>query len=221
MVHRLPSRLIGFVILVIASIAEVNRAPFDPPEAESEIIAGYHTEYSGMRFGLFFLAEYTGIFGICCVATSLYLGGGTPIPLSSFPVNLLGESRASLVFDNAILLAGFFAKVFAMIFAIFWIRATLPRLRVDRLMHFAWKTLVPLSLANILLAALWYECVLRPGEPYRLFGATVPGYVAGWLVTGPIAVVLVVVVLRFQRPSEVEPKLPLPSPHLPVTPRSA
>ena len=214
-----PPGLIGFAIFMIAGIAEVNRAPFDLPEAESELIAGYHTEYSGIRFGLFFLAEYTGILVICCVATSLYLGGGTPFPFSAFPMNLLGESRSSLLLTNAILLAGFLAKVFALIFLIFWIRATLPRLRVDRLMHFAWKSLVPVSLANILLAALWFECVLRPGEPYQVLGGNLPGYVVGWITTGPFAVLLIVFILRFNRPGSVEPRLQPPSPHLPIKPR--
>ena len=90
-----PPGLLAFIILLIASIAEVNRTPFDLPEAESEIIAGYHTEYSGMRFGLFFLAEYLSVFAVSCLATALFLGGGTPIPFVEFPTNFLG--------DNAIL----------------------------------------------------------------------------------------------------------------------
>ncbi len=90
--HLLAARTPGFVILLIASIAEVNRTPFDLPEAESEIIAGYHTEYSGMRFGLFFLAEYLSVFAVSCVATALFLGGGTPIPFVEFPTNFLGET---------------------------------------------------------------------------------------------------------------------------------
>src|SRR5262245_838907 len=90
-----PPGLLAFVILLIASIAEVNRTPFDLPEAESEIIAGYHTEYSGMRFGLFFLAEYLSVFAVSCLATALFLGGGSPIPFVEFPMSMLN--------DNAIL----------------------------------------------------------------------------------------------------------------------
>lgn len=160
-----PPGFLAFVIFLIASTAEVNRTPFDLPEAESEIIAGYHTEYSGMRFGLFFLAEYLGVFSVSCVATVLFLGGGTPLPFSSFPVNLINGSLASYLLADAILLAVFALKVLLFVFAMFWVRATLPRMRVDRLMNFAWKYLVPLCVLNILLAAAWYEVVVRPGSP--------------------------------------------------------
>src|SRR5262249_13767905 len=129
-----PPGVLAFVILLIASIAEVNRTPFDLPEAESEIIAGYHTEYSSMRFGLFFLAEYLSVFAISCLGTVLFLGGGTVLPFVSFPTNLLGDSVFSYVVVDAILLAVFLGKVVFFIFLMFWIRATLPRMRVDRLM---------------------------------------------------------------------------------------
>src|SRR6516165_9027118 len=99
-----PPGLLAFVILLIASIAEVNRTPFDLPEAESEIIAGYHTEYSSMRFGLFFLAEYLSVFAVSCLATALFLGGGTPIPFVEFPTNLISEdSTISLIFADLIM----------------------------------------------------------------------------------------------------------------------
>ena len=153
---------------MIASIAEVNRTPFDLPEAESEIIAGYHTEYSGMRFGLFFLAEYMSVFGVSCLGTALFLGGGSIVPfppLSEFPVIIHGSKPFSFVLVNAILISVFMAKVSGFIFLMFWVRATLPRMRVDRLMNFAWKYMVPLSIANILIAAVWYELVMRPGRP--------------------------------------------------------
>ena len=159
-----PPGLLAFAIFLIAGVAEVNRTPFDIPEAESEIIAGYHTEYSGMRFGLFFLAEYLGVFAISCVATVLFLGGGMPLPFSSFPVNLIDGSVGSYILADAILLAVFLAKVLLFIFAMFWVRATLPRMRIDRLMNFAWKYLVPLCVLNILFAAAWFEVVVRPGR---------------------------------------------------------
>jgi NADH-quinone oxidoreductase subunit H len=169
-----PPGLLAFVILLVAGIAEVNRTPFDLPEAESEIIAGYHTEYSGMRFGLFFLAEYMSVFAVSCLGTVLFLGGGTPIPFVEFPttigpggtaVPVLGDSVLAYIITNFILIAVFFAKVVFFIFLMFWIRATLPRLRVDRLMNFSWKYLVPLSIANILFAGIWYEIVIRPSVP--------------------------------------------------------
>ena len=164
-----PPGLLAFVILLIANIAEVNRTPFDLPEAESEIIAGYHTEYSGMRFGLFFLAEYLSVFAVSCLGTVLFLGGGTPLPFTDFPRDLLGDddwsrtcwSTRSWSRSSAL-------KVLGFIFLMFWVRATLPRMRVDRLMNFAWKYLVPLSIVNILVAAVWYECYIRPGRPFAV-----------------------------------------------------
>ncbi len=165
-----PPGLVSFVTLLIASIAEVNRTPFDLPEAESEIIAGYHTEYSSMRFGLFFLAEYLSVFGVSCLGTALFLGGGTPLPFSEFPADWIGTTWTSYFAVNAILLSVFFAKVAGFIFLMFWIRATLPRMRVDRLMNFAWKYLVPLSIVNILAAGVWYECYIRSDRPFVLFG---------------------------------------------------
>ncbi|WP_390625376.1 NADH-quinone oxidoreductase subunit NuoH [Paludisphaera soli] len=158
-----PPGFLAFLTFLIASVAEVNRTPFDLPEAESEIVAGYHTEYSGMRFGLFFLAEYLGVFSVSCVATVLFLGGGTPLPFSAFPVNLLDGSVGSYLLVDGILLAVFSLKVLLFVFAMFWVRATLPRMRIDRLMNFAWKYLVPLCILNIVFAAIWYEVVVRPG----------------------------------------------------------
>jgi NADH-quinone oxidoreductase subunit H len=159
-----PPGLLAFIILLIASIAEVNRTPFDLPEAESEIIAGYHTEYSGMRFGLFFLAEYLSVFAVSCLVTALFLGGGLPIPFAEFPTNFLGETTFSYILVDLILIPVFMGKVLFFIFLMFWVRVTLPRMRVDRLMNFAWKYLVPLSIVNILAAGVWYEIVIRPGS---------------------------------------------------------
>ena len=177
-----PPGLLAFVLLLIASIAEVNRTPFDLPEAESEIIAGYHTEYSGMRFGLFFLAEYMSVFGVSCLGTALFLGGGSIVPfppLSEFPVIIHGSKPFSFVLVNAILISVFLAKVSGFIFLMFWVRATLPRMRVDRLMNFAWKFMVPLSIVNVLVAALWYELVHAAGAAVLHVG--VPAERAGQL----------------------------------------
>ena len=112
-----PPGLLAFIILLIASIAEVNRTPFDLPEAESEIIAGYHTEYSGMRFGLFFLAEYLSVFAVSCLATALFLGGGLPIPFVEFPTNFLGENGFSYVLVDLILIPVFMGKVLLLHFS--------------------------------------------------------------------------------------------------------
>jgi NADH-quinone oxidoreductase subunit H len=190
-----PPGVLAFVILLIASIAEVNRTPFDLPEAESEIIAGYHTEYSSMRFGLFFLAEYLSVFAISCLGTVLFLGGGTVLPFVSFPTNLLGDSVFSYVVVDAILLAVFLGKVLFFIFLMFWIRATLPRMRVDRLMNFSWKYLVPLSIVNVLIAGIWYEMVIRPGY------LTLGHWLWGFLVTGILVVAAVAIIVTVNRRS--------------------
>jgi NADH-quinone oxidoreductase subunit H len=195
-----PPGFLAFVILLIASIAEVNRTPFDLPEAESEIIAGYHTEYSSMRFGLFFLAEYLSVFAISCLATALFLGGGTPIPFVEFPRNLLGGTVFSLVLVDAILIAVFMGKVLCFVFLMFWIRATLPRMRVDRLMNFAWKYLVPLAIVNVFVSGIWFELVIRPEAghlPYWTFGR----WAVGTLVTGPIVLAALVVVVLLNKQS--------------------
>jgi len=128
-----PWGFAAFVIFFIGALAETNRSPFDLPEAESEIIAGYFTEYSGFKFALFFLGEYIAMFAISGLAVVLFLGGGN------------GPGS-----DNAWIASGWFlAKLFTLIGIMIWLRGTLPRLRVDQLMAFAWKFLLPLSILNI------------------------------------------------------------------------
>ncbi len=136
-----PWGLAGFLFFMIAATAETNRAPFDLPEAESEIIAGYLTEYSGFKYALFFLGEYLGLFAITGMAITLFLGGWTaPLPFLNFIPSWI-----------------WFAAKFAMIIAVFiWVRATVPRLRMDQLMKLAWKFLVPLTLINLLVAVAWH-----------------------------------------------------------------
>ncbi len=133
---RNPFIFLGFIVYFIASLAEVNRTPFDIPEAESELVAGYHTEYSGMRFAFFFLAEYANMFLVASVATTLFLGGWTPI--------LPGTTQ---FIPGPIL---FFLKAMVLIFIQMWLRWSLPRLRVDQLMYLSWKVLLPVSLAVVL-----------------------------------------------------------------------
>ena len=190
-----PPGFLAFLILMIASIAEVNRTPFDLPEAESEIIAGYHTEYSGMRFGLFFLAEYLSVFAISCLATVLFLGGGTPIPFVTFPTGFISEgSTLTLILGDLILVGVFLSKVLFFIFVMFWVRATLPRMRVDRLMNFAWKYLVPLSIINILIAGVWFEIVIRGHEE-----VTLAAWLKGFVITGVLAALAVWLVFAINR----------------------
>ena len=126
---------IGFLIFLTASIAELNRAPFDMPEAEQELTAGYHTEYSGMKFALFFMAEYGKMIAVSFIAVTLFLGGYWGPFVDRLPI--LGPFYL-------------IAKVVGLLFLMIWLRATLPRLRYDRLMAFGWKVLLPLGLLNVL-----------------------------------------------------------------------
>jgi NADH-quinone oxidoreductase subunit H len=136
-----PWGLVGFILFFIASLAESNRTPFDLPEAESEIIAGYFTEYSGFKFALFFLGEYLGMFAIIGLGITLFLGGWTS------PVSFLTWIPSYV---------WFLSKLMAIVFVFIWIRGTLPRLRMDQLMNFAWKFMLPLALINILVAGIWH-----------------------------------------------------------------
>ncbi|MCW3080221.1 NADH-quinone oxidoreductase subunit NuoH [Segetibacter sp.] len=135
--------IIAFVIFIIAATAETNRAPFDMAEAESELTAGFHTEYSGMKFALFFLAEYINIFIVCAIGATLFLGGWMPLHIGNWQgFNHLMDYIPSSIW--------FFAKTFALIFLIMWFRWTFPRLRIDQLLNLEWKYLLPISLFNLL-----------------------------------------------------------------------
>lgn len=135
-------QIIGFVVFVIAAVSELNRTPFDLPEAESELVAGYHVEYSGFRFAFFMLAEYVYVFAISALTTVLFLGGWHP-PLA--------------VLDFVPGLLWFVLKFSFCVFFLFWLRATLPRIRVDQLMSFGWKVLMPIALLNIFITAVCLE----------------------------------------------------------------
>ncbi|EIT83787.1 NADH:ubiquinone oxidoreductase subunit H [Fictibacillus macauensis ZFHKF-1] len=136
---------IGFVVFFISSIAELNRTPFDLPEAESELVAGYHVEYSGFRWAFFMLTEYVYLFAMSALTTVLFLGGWNPIPYLDFIPGIIWFSlKFSLV-----------------VFVMIWLRGTMPRIRADKLMEFAWKGLLPAALVNIFLCALVKELFLR------------------------------------------------------------
>ncbi len=139
--------VIAFVLYIIAVTAETNRAPFDLAEAESELTAGFHTEYSGMKFALFFLAEYINIFIVCAIGATLFLGGWMPFHIGSWEAfNHIMDYIPSSIW--------FMGKTFFLIFLIMWFRWTFPRLRVDQLLNLEWKYLLPISLFNLLLVTV-------------------------------------------------------------------
>lgn len=146
--------LISFLIFLIAVTAETNRAPFDLAEAESELTAGFHTEYSGMKFALFFLAEYVNIFIVCAIGAALFLGGWMPLHMGHW-------AAFNHVMDYIPSSLWFVGKTFFLIFVIMWFRWTFPRLRIDQLLNLEWKYLLPISMFNLLLTTLvaiegWY-----------------------------------------------------------------
>ncbi len=138
-------QFIAFFIYIMAAFAETNRIPFDLPEAESELVAGYHTEYSSMKFAMFFMAEYANMWTVACLASSLFLGGYSGPTFAGILPPLL-SSLMPVVW--------FLARVVFFLFVYIWVRGTLPRFRYDQLMAFSWKFLLPLSLANIMITGL-------------------------------------------------------------------
>jgi NADH-quinone oxidoreductase subunit H len=135
--------IIAFVTFIIAVTAETNRAPFDMAEAESELTAGFHTEYSGMKFALFFLAEYVNVFIVCAIGATLFLGGPMPFHIG-------GLTDFNHVMDYIPSSLWFFGKTFFLIFVIMWFRWSFPRLRIDQLLNLEWKYLLPISMINLL-----------------------------------------------------------------------
>jgi len=142
-------QIFAFVVYVISAVAETNRVPFDLPEAESELVAGFFTEYSGMRFAFFFIAEYANMILVSCVAAALFLGGWNA-PYPGTLLEHIGLESIAWV-ENVVWFA---VKVYFFLFLFFWLRATLPRLRYDQLMRFGWKVMLPIALGNILLTAI-------------------------------------------------------------------
>jgi len=161
-----PWGFVGFALFMIAATAESNRSPFDLPEGESEIIAGYYIEYSGFKFALFFLGEYLGMFATSGMAITLFLGGWTA------PVSFLTWIPSYI---------WFFAKLVTLIAVFIWIRGTLPRLRMDQLMNLAWEFILPMALLNMLVAGVshfmpsgilrWLVCTAIVASPCVLFSA--------------------------------------------------
>ena len=142
-------QFVAFFIYLMAAYAETNRAPFDLPEAESELVAGYHTEYSSMKFAMFFMAEYANMITVSCVATLLFLGGASS-PLGHLLPDDFGGPILAAIFP----ILWFVVKVLFFLLLYIWVRGTLPRFRYDQLMSFGWKFLLPLAIANIVVTSL-------------------------------------------------------------------
>ena len=142
-------QFVAFFIYLMAAYAETNRSPFDLPEAESELVAGYHTEYSSMKFAMFFMAEYANMITVSCVATLLFFGGAVQPLRPPLPTTSAAPSSPA-IFP----ILWFVVKVFAFLLLYIWVRGTLPRFRYDQLMSFGWKFLLPLAMLNIIVTSL-------------------------------------------------------------------
>ncbi len=175
---------VGTVIFLIATLAEVNRAPFDMPEAEQELTAGYHSEYSGMKFALLFMAEYDKMIAICSIAATLFFGGYREFWFLSNTI--LSVDRTPWLGPIYI-----FIKIFVLLFGMIWVRATFPRIRYDRLMAFGWKVMLPLSLALIFITATFILLAQQLNNNLLLAGIPVVS-----LLVGLAAIVLVNRMLR-------------------------
>ncbi len=141
-------QIVGFFIYLMAAYAETNRSPFDLPEAESELVAGYHTEYSSMKFAMFFMAEYANMITVACVATLLFFGG------ASSPLGHLLPPIHNIFLAGIVSILWFVLKIFLFLALYIWVRATLPRFRYDQLMRFGWTFLLPIAMLNILATSL-------------------------------------------------------------------
>ena len=144
-------QFIGFIVFLIAAFAETNRVPFDLPEAETELVAGFHTEYSALKFALFFMAEYVNMFTVSVMCVTLFLGGWyVPGLTHLFPYGSIPYAAISVL--------AFFVKISFFLFFYIWVRGTLPRFRFDQLMNFGWKFLLPVAIANVIftIVAIWF-----------------------------------------------------------------
>jgi NADH-quinone oxidoreductase subunit H len=172
-----PWGAVGFFLFTVGAMAESARTPFDIPEAESEIVAGYHTEYSGFKFALFQMGEYLASMAMAGIGVTMFLGG------------YLGYGSGPGLLGTLISMAWFFGKLLAMVALNIWIRGTWPRLRVDQLLTFAWKFLLPLSLVNIFAAALWFF---------------LPSKTIGWVVSAAILAGSVWALVRLNAGAKIE-----------------
>ncbi len=173
-----PFGFVAGIIFLIALVAETNRAPFDLPEAENELIAGYHTEYSSMKFGVFFMGEYAAMFLLSGVFMCVFAGGYNFLPIRW---DALAEVAPGFgVVDQIqywLAPLGFIVKAYAGVTLFVWLRATLPRLRYDQLMSLGWKTLLPAAVANFIIVGLWIVVTSLKGVGFG-WGAAILGYIA-------------------------------------------
>jgi NADH-quinone oxidoreductase subunit H len=172
---------VGFLIFLISAIAELNRIPFDLPEAESELVSGYNTEYTGMKFALFFLAEYAALFAMCALMAIFFFGGYyAPLfgglvtqffGIDQFLQSTLNVPGLALLVQQVEMISWMLIKIYCFIFIAMWLRGTLPRLKPDQLMGFSWKFLIPLSLINVFMIAIQKMWVLSGNIPILDLGS--------------------------------------------------
>jgi NADH-quinone oxidoreductase subunit H len=197
----------SFVIYVISMVGETNRAPFDLAEAEGELVGGFHTEYSSLKFALFFLAEYVNIIAVSALATTLFLGGPSAPPGLGFTESWLGGWFTFI---------WFLLKVFLFFFLFVWLRGTLPRLRYDQFMKFGWKVLIPVSVLWILVVAT-LRLLTQQGAPQFLIAA---------FTGGVVLVVLIATSLyesskkRAEEEARYVPEMPAPKFPVPALPKA-
>jgi NADH-quinone oxidoreductase subunit H len=193
----------SFLIYLVSMVGETNRAPFDLPEAESELVGGFHTEYSSMKFALFFLAEYVNMVIVCSFATTLFLGGYmAPWPISLIDHNYFNSGWWPVLW--------FFAKTFVLLFAFIWVRATLPRFRYDQFMKIGWKVLVPANLVWIVL--------VTAVRAFRNEQNVSTGQWVFWIGAGVLVLILLALLLPDRKVEDDEERVPITGGGYPVPP---
>jgi NADH-quinone oxidoreductase subunit H len=193
----------SFLIYLVSMVGETNRAPFDLPEAESELVGGFHTEYSSMKFALFFLAEYVNMVIVCAFATTLFLGGY----MAPWPISLIGDNYFNTGWWPVL---WFFAKTFVLLFAFIWLRATLPRFRYDQFMKIGWKILVPANL-------VWIVAVVAV-RAFRNEQNISTGQWVFWIGAGVVVLILLALLLPDRKVEDDEERVPITGGGYPVPP---
>jgi NADH-quinone oxidoreductase subunit H len=193
----------SFLIYLVSMVGETNRAPFDLPEAESELVGGFHTEYSSMKFALFFLAEYVNMVIVSAFATTLFLGGY----MAPWPISLINDNYFNTGWWPVL---WFFAKTFLLLFAFIWVRATLPRFRYDQFMKIGWKILVPANLVWIVLVSAV--------RAFRNEQNVSTGQWVFWIGAGVLVLILLTLLLPDRKVEEDEDRVPVTGGGYPVPP---